>query len=221
MNAEQAFALLVQANPVPDPQLLPISPELDLPDLPDQGDASMQTHDTPVRDITEPSRGRRLTFAIAASIAVLAIGGLFALWWLIGAVGGPVAAGDAHPTVTCDVASCSYDGPDRIQEGTVEFTLVNNSDEDRYLAVWAFDSESAWNAELDGLAVDSDRPLTSSDPLPAGTIWVNEWAAAGTTTTVRHGVFEGQYFAVDTVAYDGLGSLEHVWRSATIEIVAP
>jgi hypothetical protein len=46
-------------------------------------------------------------------------------------------------------------------------------------------------------------------------------AAAGRTETISYPLHEGQFYALDVVSFAADGSPNHLWRTATIEIVAP
>ena len=112
-DTERVFALYVQVNPVPEPNLLP--PTRDVAQLPIiEGSTIMDTRER--IEVRPPERVRRWKPAVVVAAAfVLVLGIVGGVLLLSGDEdGGPVAAADAHPMVTCDGESCTYDGPTRI-----------------------------------------------------------------------------------------------------------
>lgn len=76
-TTERIYAFLVEANPVPDPDVLPAGPVLGAPhlELIDTGRTPMQTRERAVQSPSpEPSRGRRwIPALVAAAIVIVAV----------------------------------------------------------------------------------------------------------------------------------------------------
>jgi hypothetical protein len=216
-NSERVYALYVQANPVPDPDLLPLTPaeaELLIIERSPVMDTQDRIHVQPAPPVP---RRRRLVFGLAA---VLVVGAAAAAIVLFVGGGGdkPVAAADAAPHIVFDGTSCRYDGPTLIETGTVEVTLVNTSTEEIQAAGF-FMLESRLAAELERTPLGTDMALNPDDPMPAGTPSVVA-ASAGSEVVGLWPMPAGTYI-IDCVTSTG-GPTNHVWRAATlVEAVAP
>lgn len=211
-DTEQIYALYVQANPVPSPDQLPlIRDEAAL--LPIEGSEDMQTQEPIKEQPTDRNTGRNVLVAAGAFAVVIVIGLVAALLFGNGDPS-PVAAADAAPLVIFDGSTCTYDGPTRIEEGTVEFSTSNSGDVWFNLTGWRMDGDALAD-ELDRLPVGTDMAVTPSDPMPAGEAVLGWYVLPGKSHTLSWAfITEGTYL-IDCVTDD------HVWRPAQLEIVAP
>ncbi len=115
-DAEQIYALYVQANPVPDPDLLPLTRD-EAVLLSIEGSQAMQTQEPTKEQPAARTTGRNILVA-AGAFAVVIVIGLIAALLINNSDSGPVAAADAAPVVVFDGSTCTYDGPTQIEEGT-------------------------------------------------------------------------------------------------------
>lgn len=221
-DTERVFALYVQVNPVPEPDLLPSTrDEAQLPII--EGSTIMDTRER--IEVRPPERVRRWKPAVVVAAAFVVVLGIVGSVLLLtgDGDGGPVAAADARPMVTCDGESCTYDGPTRITAGTVEFTLVNNGPREISLGVWTMNG-AALAEELDRTPVGTDMALVPEDPVPQGDLKFVFSAGAGETATYS-GFFVslGTTHLLDCVtATEGEGGfVDHLWRVAAIEVATP
>lgn len=218
---EQAYALYVQANPVPDPAELSLTHDAfaALPDLAVERSSVMLTEDQRRVEAprTEPSWLRPVLAAAAAFVVVIAAG--LAFWWASG--GDTVPAADAKPMVTFDGSAAVYDGPATIETGAVEFTITNTSSEAIAATVWAFDTQEALDAELALQPLGSDFPMDLQAGIsgPAeGAMWANITADPEGSSTGAFILPPGHYL-VDVVTLEA-GAPVHAWRAAeTFEVV--
>jgi hypothetical protein len=102
------------------------------------------------------------TRAVVGSVAII-LGG----WLLVSCDDSPVAADSANPEVVFDGTSCAYDGPTEIIEGDLAFTLNNEGSIPISVVLFHFDDRTAFETELDHLAVGLDTELTGGE-LPVG-----------------------------------------------------
>jgi hypothetical protein len=178
--------------------------------------------DTQVRTEMQAPRRRPPRWGVAAvafAAALVLIGGAVGIAMLISDDGsGPAAAAEATPKVTFDGATCTYEGPNLIQMGTVEFTLTNEAESAFGTAVFRLE-EPAFGAELERVPVGSDLALAPDDPEPDGLRWFLRDAAPGESVAASRSMLSGMY-VIDCVTYaDGVA--DHAWRAAMIEIVSP
>jgi hypothetical protein len=217
-DAERVYSLYVQANPVPDPGLLPLTQdEAEL--LLIEGSRDMDTQEKV--EVRRAPRLPRRRVAVVAFVAVLVVvGAVFGIVAFVSDGGeDAVAAADARPLITFDGESCTYNGPSVIEQGSVDFTFVNTSNERAVLVGWRFIDESSLAAELEKLPVGGD--IAASEPMPAGGIGsVNVGTEAGESATAPTGLVADTH-ALDCATLTPAGVAEHVWRAATIEVVAP
>ena len=214
-STEQVYALYVQANPVPDPDVLPLTQEgTELLDL--ERSPAMETQERiKIRPTGAAKRRRALAIGFAAIAIIAAATGAIVL--LGGGDDEPVAAADAAPRVVFDGASCRYEGPTLIERGIVEFTIVNATSQRFDTAGWTI-LESRLAAELERFPLGTDTG--NLDTMPDGTLFLNAGTEAGSESVVLRDLVPGTHL-IDCLSYDGAES-NHVWRAAsTISVVAP
>lgn len=129
---EQVYALLVEANPVPDPDALPASltdahPRLRVIEA-RRSDMQTQT-DIDVGEAGEqaPRRRRRGVWAFAATALVAVLLGATA-WMIWGGKGGPWTDEPDHPTVVFDGEMAAYRGPASLEKGRFTVSFENDYD---------------------------------------------------------------------------------------------
>lgn len=222
-NVERVFALYVQANPVPEPDLLsPTRDETEL--LTIEGSTEMDESATDMGDridtrpVPQQRRWNPATALAGGFAIVLAIVGAV---FLLRGEAGPVAASDANPVVTCDGESCSYDGAESIFEGSVEFTLANNGTKDLMLLVWRFSSATEVTFELDQLAIGADMELEPGDRVPDGYNTLLFEAQVGQREVESIGLLGEYTYLIDVVTTPTEGYHDHAWRVARIEVLEP
>ena len=113
----------VQANPVPNPDLLPLTRD-EAVLLSIEGSEDMQTEE-PIKEQPAARTTSRNVLVAVGAFAVVIVIGLVAALLMNSSASGPVAAADAFPAVVFDGSTCTYDGPTQIEEGTVEFTTTD------------------------------------------------------------------------------------------------
>jgi hypothetical protein len=142
-TAEQIYALLVEANPIPDPEALP---EIIAEARPRLRVVAPETARLPTLDRDVPpamSRRRSWALAAAACFAVLFTAALG--WMLVADLGGSPAT-LLVPKVTFDGEAPSYSGPARFERGTFTVTLENRTG--GYVGiVWALMTEDILTLE--------------------------------------------------------------------------
>ncbi len=214
-DTEFIYSLYVQANPVPDPDLLPLTRDeavlLTLERSPD-----MITQEQVEKGQPEsPPRRKRLVPALAAA-AVLMVA-VVAAAILMSGDSGPVAAVDANPVVVFDGTTCTYDGPTLIEEGLVEFTFENSADE-AFFPIALLVEEPALTRELELHPVGTVTETTSRKPDGIAVIQGRiRPGATGFESQLSTRLEPGTYiFDCGT----GLGP-DRVWRAALLEVVAP
>lgn len=215
-DTERVYALYVQANPVPDPEALPLT----------QTKTSLLTHerstamDTQDRIEVLPSRPvkRRRAFGFGfTAVAVIAAATAAVVLLVTGDDDRPVAAADAAPRVVFDGNSCRYEGPTLIERGIIEFTWVNATSERFAVAGWRM-VDPKLTAELDRFPLGADTAELS--PMPAGLLAINAEVEAGSESVAQRDLIVGSYL-IDCLSYDA-GVTNHVWRAqSAVEIVAP
>ena len=212
-DAEQIYALYVQANPVPDTDLLPITRD-EAVLLSIGGSQAMQTQEPTKEQPAARNTSRNILVAVGA-FAVVIVVGLIAALLINNSDSGPVAAADAAPVVVFDGSTCTYDGPTQIEEGTVEFSTSNSADVPFQLIGW-FMSGDALSEELQRTPVGTDMEMSLTDPgpMPAGELNLGWTTPPGDTQTQAWPFATGTYL-IDCVTED------HVWRPAQVEVVSP
>ena len=208
-DAELGYSLYVQANPSPHPDLLSMTPD---------ETEFRSVERSPVMDTqnkTEVPRRRRRGLAITAG-AVVVVAAVAGIGLLIANSGDElVAAADANPEITFDGSTCVYEGPARIEQGQVNLTFVNTSDDEMYAAGWLL-NEEVLAAELELQPLGSDRAFPASPPRGANSFIFN--ARAGDTATDTPSMAAGTH-VIDCARITNV--TEHVWRAASVEVVAP
>ncbi|MDH3540592.1 MAG: hypothetical protein OEP52_11385 [Acidimicrobiia bacterium] len=213
---ERVYALYVQANPVPDPDLLPLTrAEAELLTVERSPVMDIQER-IPVQPAPEAPRRRSLAFGLAAVVVIAAAAAAMVLF-VAGDSNEPAAAADAAPRVVFDGASCRYAGPELIETGVVDFTFVNTSSERFDLAGWRM-PESGLTAELERFPLGTD--MAETDQLPDGNLAFNIMIEAGSESAGPRSLAAGPHL-IDCLTFDG-GEHNHVWRAAAVvEVVAP
>ena len=222
-NVERVFALYVQANPIPEPDLLSlVGDETELPII--EGSTEMDESGIDVKDQNHTRtlrQQRRWNPAVVLSGAFVVVVAIVGAVFLLRGEAGPVAASDANPVITCDGESCSYDGAESIFEGSVEFTLANNGTKDLMLSVWRFSSATAVTFELDQLAIGADMDLEPSARTPDGFQILLFEAQIGQQEVESVGLLGSYTYLIDVVTTPIEGYHDHVWRVARIEVLEP
>jgi hypothetical protein len=210
-DAEQIYALYVQANPVPNPDLLPLTRD-EAVLLPIEGSQDMETQQPTKEQPAARNTNRNVLVAVGAFAIVIVVGVVAALL-INNSDSGPVAAADAAPAVVFDGTTCTYDGPTQIEEGTVEFSMTNSGDVDFALAPWLM-AGTALEEELQLLPVGSDMEAGPLDPGPEGNMVFAVYASPGDSQSILWPLAAGTYLL------DCKTEL-HVWRAAEFNVVAP
>jgi hypothetical protein len=212
-DAERIYALYVQANPVPDADLLSLTRD-EAALLTIEGSQDMLTQE-PVSTHTASPPTKRRAFAAAGAIAAVVAIGLVAALLLNSDDSQPVAAADATPEMTFDGTTCSYEGPALIEEGLVDFSLTNTAAEAVAIAGWLVEG-SALEAQLQRAPIGTDWD-TTGEPTVEGTLDFVGWVEPGESRTTGALLTLGTYL-VDCVTGN---PTDHVWRAAQFEVVAP
>jgi len=210
-DAEQIYALYVQANPVPNPDLLSLTRD-EVVLLSIEGSQVMQTQEPTKEQPAARNTSRNILVAVGAFALVIMIG-LVAALLINNSDSGPVAAADAAPVVVFDGTTCSYDGPTQIEEGTVEFSIANSGDVDFSLAGWLV-AGAALEAELQRTPIGSDMEATDLDPVPEGDL-VFGWYTSPGDSKLRAWPMSAGTYLIDCKTEN------HVWRPAQVDVVAP
>ena len=214
-DAEFIYSLYVQANPVPDPDLLPVT----------RDEAVLLTLERSPDMITEeqvgspppPTPPKRRRIAAAVGAAAVLIAAIAAAAILVGGDSMPVAAADADPVVVFDGTTCVYEGPTLIEEGLVEFAMTSSADEGFNLVTIRMD-EPALSQQLEGGPVGTDWATTPDTPTPEGEL-SSVGVPTGDTLTSGWLLRAGVYLLDCTTPIRAVP--EHVWRIAQVEVVAP
>lgn len=221
-DADRVFALFKEANPVPDPSLLPTTrDEAALPTF--EGSMIMDTRETTqARPTEERVRGWKPVVAVAAAflVIVVVVGGAILL---MGGEGEPVAAAEAQPVVTCDGETCTWDGPTALTPGDLQIEFVNDSPRTITFAVWMMNG-AALEDQLANRPAGTDIALPPDDAVPEGELAFYFDVAPGGTQTGSVAVTAGNGYLVDcltTAASDEGDYYDHLWRPATIDVVEP
>ena len=218
-DTEQVYALYVQANPVPDPDELPLS-QVETELLPFERSKDMDTQE---RIAVRPSpkigqRRRGLVFGLAAIAVVVAVG--VGAFLIAGEGNSPVAASEAFPEVVFDGSSCRWDGPSRIERGEVQITVINTTTDSFTLSGWLL-VEPALSEELGRTPLGTDMATSSTTPAPAGlnTFLIPVLPQSEVAQPLR---MEGVGPQIIDCVTSSEGNVDHVWRAqTTVEVVAP
>ena len=220
-DTEQVYALYVQANPVPDPEVLPLTrAEAELLTL--ERSTVMDTREKIEVRPTPPTppRRRRLAFGLAAIVVVAAIA--VGAFLVAGDGDSPVAAADASLEVVFDGTACRYNGPTLIEAGNGTLTLVNTSTEP--IEVTGFNmQESFLDWELERTPLGTDMALTPNAVTPAGDMAFFIKAEPGSEGAGLATLLAGTHI-IDCLYYEPPNDLypNHLWRAqTTVEVVAP
>jgi hypothetical protein len=214
-DPEFIYSLYVQANPVPDPDLVPLTrDEARLP-LFERSQDMINEEQTYKKPALSPWRRRTAVALGAAAVLVVAVG---AAAIVLNRDSGPVAAGDANPVVVFDGTTCSYEGPTSIEEGLVDFSLTNSASEVFNFATFRM-LESALAQELQEHPVGTDWAEPPDSPVPLG---VMSFAGVYPGEPYRSDwlLDSGTYLFECTTGVQSGGIPEHVWRIAQVEVVA-
>jgi hypothetical protein len=208
-SPERVYALLVEANPIPDPRS--VSPVPSLAFAFERRSVMLTEEPSQTKYMTARPRWLRAVAAFAAVLIVIGAG----VTWAVATDGGPVAAGDARIEVTFTGDGTSYLGDRVIIEGTIELTYINEATTPAWLALHRYDTGSdALAAELDFLQEgENARP---GDKAPGSDFQLLEVYEQG-----RHAVtialLPGTYLIDAGPDWD---EPTHVYRVAVIEVVA-
>jgi hypothetical protein len=204
-SPERVYALLVEANPIPDPRSVP-----PVPSPADERRRVMLTREpTETKLVTA---GHRWPRAVAAFAATLAVIGAVVVAWVIVDDGGPVAAGDARIAVTFTGGGVSYDGPREIIAGSAEVQFNNEAGWPSWLVIARFDTGSAELAdELDFIREGGSAVLPDDRPMPSE---LEVWETFGSGANPVEITFRPGTYVIDT------GMTQTAWRAAVIEVVA-
>jgi hypothetical protein len=220
-DTDRVYAVFMQANPVPDPSLLPTTrAEAALPIM--EGSTIMDTRETTQARPEKQVRGWRPVAVVAAAFVVvlLVVGGVLLL---MGGDGDPVAAADAKPVVTCDGETCTWEGPMTVTPGLMAFEFVNDGTQPITFAVWTM-TPTAADEELANRPVGTDIAIPPGDEAPSGMDLFYDIVQPGSTQIRSSQVASGYTYLVDclTSATDaGEDYYDHLWRPAAIEVVEP
>jgi hypothetical protein len=214
-DAERIYALYVQANPVPDPDLLPLNPD-EAVLLTIEGSPDMITQEpTETHPAPRPPRRRNLAAAVAV-VAVIAVALVATV--LVTGDDGPVAAADANPIITFDGTSCTYDGPTLIEEGEITFRFNNSSTETLLFYGWLIGGQALESA-LEQMPIGTDID-PAGVPLPNGMVWFQSTIEPGATSaesSLSWQLRPGTYLLDCSIGDPS----ERMWRTAQIEVLAP
>ena len=215
-DAELIYSLYVQANPVPDPDLLPLTrDEAALLDFERSPDMINEEQLAPPQPPTLP-RSRRIAATLsAAAVLIVAV---VAAAILVARDSDAVAAADANAMVLFDGTTCSYEGPTLIEEGRAQFSLRNSADV-------AFDFttfrmvETALSHELEEHPIGTDWAEQADAPIPNGEMsFVRVFPPDPYDTTW---LLQPGTYLIECTTGDQVGGIpEHVWRIAEVEVVA-
>jgi hypothetical protein len=222
-DTELVYALYVQANPVPDPTLLPLTQaEAEAGLLTHEGSTDMDTRER-IETRPAPKAPPRRSLALGlAAVLVVAVAAAAIVWFVAGGDEGAVAAGNARPEVVFDGESCRYNGPTLIEQGNTSLLLTNTSS-DAVSAIGFNIPTSELTAELAAAPLGSDMSLSADAPMPAGTTAFSVSADPGSEATGPLTLLPGTHL-IDCLYYESANSVlpDYVWRAQTlIEVVAP
>ena len=208
-SPERVYALLVEANPIPDPRSVSPVPS---PAFAYERRSVMLTEEpTQTKYITARPRWLRAVGAFAAVLIVIGAGVI----WAVATDGGPVAAGDARIEVTFTGDGTSYLGDRVIIEGTVELTYINEAPTPAWLALHRYDTGSDALAGELGFLLEGEN-ARPGDKAPGSDFQLLEVYEQG-----RHAVtialLPGTYLIDVGPDWD---EPTHVYRGAVIEVVA-
>lgn len=215
-DAEFIYSLYVQANPVSDPDLLPLERDeavlLTLERSPDM----ITEEEIERRQPDRPPRRKRFVPALAAA-AVLMVA-VVAAAILMSGDSAPVAAADADLRVEFDGTACSYEGPTLIEEGLAQFSVTNSAGE-----VFEFSTarmmETLLERELQQHPVGTDWAVPPGTPPPPGVLYFVS-VNPGEPSRPYWLLEPGTYLVECLTGRPSGGIPEHVWRIAQVEVVA-
>jgi len=216
--SEQVYALYVQANPVPNPDVLPLR-QVETGLLTHERSREMNTSENIEIRPTQPA-GRRRAFAVGFAAILVIAAATAAIVLFAGGDDEPVAAADAAPRVVFDGDTCRWDGPTRIERGEVQITVVNTTNDPFTLSGWRL-VEPAYSAELERTPLGTDMATSRTTPAPSGlnTFLLPVLAQSEITQPLWIGDAGPQI--IDCVT-SSEGYVDHVWRAqTTVEVVAP
>ena len=212
-DTELIYALYVQANPVPDPDRLLLA-ESEAVLLTFEGSPEMLTQE-PTRTPDRPSLGRnrrpRLALAAATLLAIVAA----TVFLVYGGDEGPIAAEEAELVATFDGETCDFNGPLLIEQGTVDFSLINRSTVDFGLTGWLLSIDELEH-ELARNPIGSDWANEPGDEMVGSRI-MTWWASAGESKSPFWRLGPGNYLLHCITGTPAA----HVWQLAHFEVVAP
>ncbi|MDJ0663946.1 MAG: hypothetical protein QNJ75_05255 [Acidimicrobiia bacterium] len=212
-DTEFIYSLYVQANPVPDPDLLPATrDEAALLTFERSPDMITEERVSKGQPATRPRRKRLVTAVATAAVVMVAV---VAAAIVMSGDSAPVAAEDAILAVVCDGTTCTYEGPTLIEVGKVEVSMTNSSTEILALHGWLMEGE-ALDFELEQLPIGTDRDVTG-EPMPDGIQWFSMMVDPGQSWTRPLTLGPGTHLL--DCKEEGL--TEYVWRVAKLEVVEP
>ena len=222
-DTELVYALYVQANPVPDPNLLPLTQaEVEAELLKHEGSTDMDTQERfETRPAPKAPPRRSLALGLAA-VLVVALAAAAIVWFVAGGDERAVAAENARPEVVFDGESCRYNGPTLIEQGNTTL-LLSNTSSDAVSATGFNVPASELTAELAAAPLGSDMALSADAPMPAGTTAFSLSADPGSEATGPLTLLPGTHH-IDCLYYESANAVlpDYVWRAQTlIEVVAP
>ena len=168
----------------------------------------MATH---ITELVKQTHSSSRTHARVALVALLTL----VTGCTNGAGAGPVAGDDAAVVVAFDGDTCSWEGPLVIEQGTVEMELANSADIDVLISAFSV-GEAVLAQELERIPVGTDREVIQLEAFPNGDRAFTWPMTPGESATRSHLLPVGTYL-VDCLT----GTLEHIWRAAQVEVVAP
>lgn len=124
-------------------------------------------------------------------------------------------SGSSDPGATFDGQDCVYDGPDKVDAGTIEVTFENTSGEFVALAFLELPSDPQRAADEIAL-VGTDGPIPE-EPDPGGAQPVGfVMAEPGEEVTQEAALPSGSY-VIDCATFDGERP-SHAWRAGVLEV---
>lgn len=213
-SPERVYALIVEANPIPDPHSVPAAPT---PALPNERRSVMLTHKATEanRNVARPAWLKAIG---AFTATVLVIGAAVVIWGI--ANDRPVAAGDARIEVTFTGDATSYIGHREIIEGEVELLLVNQAATRAWFVVQRFDTGSAELDEHLAYGREGEHFVTTAEPTGLVEFYQVLPAGSGASPATPSIVLEPGTYLIDAGLDADEGEGTQVYRAAVIEVVS-
>jgi len=117
--------------------------------------------------------------------------------------------------LTFDGTTCHYEGPEQVPEGTVDLRFSNTSDQPFAVAAMSVKEHALADFLSEG-SVGTDWDIPTGHPRSGGLDWHNRWplVPVGESHEFSWLLPAGTYY------FDCVLSLDHVWRTAQLEVVA-